>query len=326
MPSHRIPTLAAEPHPATVCQVAGHIGAEVDGISLRDLSDGSEQVGTLRAALDQHRVLFFRDQQLDHESHCSLARCFGRLGGAHPHDEPSPGVPPAVHTIDIGMEQEKYGTDFREELRRRQLSPLAGWHTDLTATVNPPAISILRAEIVPAFGGDTQWANLVLAYEELSDPLRRLVDELHAVHRFRTLPLPGDSSLRAGGNSRQFITEHPVVAIHPRTLERVLFVNPSFTARISELTTTESNALLELLFAHMTRPEYTVRWRWRAGDVAIWDNRATAHLAPTDLTHLRVARRMHRVTVAGDPPVGVDGRPSRALAGVPIPPLEGRPL
>jgi taurine dioxygenase len=121
-----------------------------------------------------------------------------------------------------------------------------------------------------------------------------------------------------GPNAAQHVSEHPVVAVHPATNEHSLFVNPSFTSHIANLTVMESRALLELLFQQMTRPEFTVRWRWRKGDVAIWDNRATAHLAPTDLAHLSVDRRMYRVTVAGPVPIGIDGIASRAVMGEPL--------
>lgn len=302
----------------SVQQVAGHIGAEVVGFDLKTVSDNAAVRDFVLAALARHRVLFFRQQALDHESHCDLGRAFGPLTAAHPHDDAAAQDHPEIHTIDVEADQAKYGVDYREQLRRRQTSPLSGWHTDLTATVNPPSLSILRADKVPAFGGDTQWTNLVLAYADLSEPLRKLVVQLRAVHRFRTLPARPGAAVTKGGNARPHVTEHPVVTVHPRTAERVLFVNPSFTSHVRGMSVMESRAVLDLLFAHLTRPEYTVRWRWQAGDVAIWDNRATAHLAPTDLTHLTVGRRMHRVTVAGDVPVGVNGDASTSLAGDPL--------
>jgi taurine dioxygenase len=111
------------------------------------------------------------------------------------------------------------------------------------------------------------------------------------------------------------VAVHPVVRVHPVTGERALFVNPGFTSHILDLTPRENRALLDLLYAELTRPEYTVRFRWRPGSVAFWDNRATAHLAPTDLDHLDVARTLHRVTLIGDRPVGPDGRESELIAG-----------
>lgn len=301
-----------------VYRIAGHIGAEIQHISLHDLDERPTERAFILDALDRHRVLFFRKQALDNNSHCRLGRAFGPLTAAHPHDDSPADSQLPLHTIDIRADQAKYGSEYRQQLRRRQASPVTGWHTDLTSTVNPPSLSILRAEKVPSFGGDTQWTNLVLAYTELSPDVRRLVDGLRAVHRFRTLPMRPGARATTGGNAVQHITEHPVVTIHPRTGERVLFVNPSFTSHVCDMSVMESRAVLDLLFAHLTRPEFTVRWRWEPGDVAIWDNRATAHLAPTDLDHVEVERRMHRVTVAGSVPVGVSGNQSVGISGAPL--------
>jgi len=153
---------------------------------------------------------------------------------------------------------------------------------------------------VPERGGDTLWADLADAYRTLSAPLRTLVDPMVAVHdagatfdRFRDDDPTGEHAARL----RQLEpVRHPVVRIHPETGERVLFVNPTFTRRIEALAAAESATLLELLYAHSIEPERTVRWRWRAGDVAIWDNRATAHYAVADYGTAR--RVMHRVTIA----------------------------
>jgi taurine dioxygenase len=196
---------------------------------------------------------------------------------------------------------------------------VAGWHTDVTAAVNPPAASILRAEVVPEIGGDTTWTNLAAAYAGLSAPVRAFVDTLRAEHRYGGSDKPtGDSNYARRVNDNLLVAIHPVVRVHPVTGERALFVNPGFTSHIVDVEPRESRAILDLLYAELTRPEYTVRFRWEPGSVAFWDNRATAHLAPADLDHLDVRRTLHRVTVIGDRPVGPDGRESELVAGRPF--------
>ncbi|WP_034261113.1 TauD/TfdA dioxygenase family protein [Actinospica robiniae] len=300
----------------TIARVAGRIGAEIGGVDLAEPLE-EQTVATIRAALLEHKVVFFRAQRLDHGSQIAFARQFGELTHAHPHEDAPPEAFPQILTIDPDRYAHKYGEDYRQEYRKRQYSYFAGWHTDVTAAVNPPAASILRAETVPEFGGDTQWTNLVAAYQGLSSPLQRLAESLRAVHRFR-IPTDGESKLSRRINDNLLIAEHPVVRVHPETGERALFVNPGFTDHIVGLNAVESRRVLDLFYEHLTRPEYIVRFRWRAGDVAFWDNRATAHLAPTDLDHLNVQRTLHRVTLIGDRPVGVDGRESELIAGRPF--------
>ena len=300
----------------TIARVAGRIGAEISGVDLAEPLD-EPTVAAVRAALLEHKVVFFRAQRLDHGSQIAFARQFGELTHAHPHEDAPPEQYPQILTIDPDRYAQKYGADYREEYRKKQYSYFAGWHTDVTAAVNPPAASILRAEAVPEFGGDTQWTNLVAAYEGLSAPLRRFADSLRAVHRFR---LSGDdeSKISKRVNANLLIAEHPVVRVHPETGERALFVNPGFTDHVAGLNAVESRRVLDLFYEQLARPEYTVRFRWHPGDVAFWDNRATAHLAPTDLDHLDVQRTLHRVTLIGDRPVGVDGRESELIAGRPF--------
>jgi alpha-ketoglutarate-dependent taurine dioxygenase len=302
----------------SVRPVAGHIGADIDGVDLaQPLS--SETVEEIRQALHRHKVVFFRGQRLDHASQIAFARRFGELTYAHPHDDTPPEDHPEIFTIDPRRFEQRYGKDFREEYRKRQYSYYDGWHTDVTAAVNPPAASVLRAEIVPPFGGDTQWTSLVAAYEGLSAPVRAFVDTLRAEHRYGgSRPVGGDSDYARRVNDNLLVAVHPVVRVHPVTGERALFVNPGFTSHIVDLTTSESRRVLDLLYAEITRPEYTVRLRWEPGHVAFWDNRATAHLAPRDLAHLDVERRLHRVTLIGDTPVGPDGRESELVAGRPF--------
>ncbi len=287
--------------------LAGHVGAEIQGVDIsKPLPD--EAVASIRAALLRWKVVFFRDQQIGHAEQIAFAARFGELTYAHPHEDEPFEEFPEILPIDSRRYDRRYGKRFSYENR---------WHTDVTAAVNPPAASILRAHILPPYGGDTTWTNLVAAYEGLSAPLRALVDGLRAEHRFglRFAPQDQDSPYLRKVRENPLISIHPVVRVHPETGERALFVSPGFTSHIVGLSPRESSAILELLFEQISRPAYTVRFRWEPGSVAFWDNRATAHLGPQDLGHLDVDRVLYRVTLTGDIPVGVDGVRSELVAG-----------
>lgn len=292
----------------TVTPVAGHIGADVGGLDLRNpLADNiAEQ---LRAALHEHKVLFFRDQEIDHAQHIAFSRNFGTVTPSHPYDDEAPEGFPEILAVDSRKYEKRFG--------RKKYSYDNQWHTDVTAVVNPPAVTLLRSGEVPERGGDTTWTNLVAAYNGLPEPLRRLVDGLRAEHRFggRRPQWSSDSDYGRRVQENPLVSEHPVVRVHPVTGERALFVQPGFTARLVGLSPSQSDRLLDLLFEEVTSPAYTVRFRWQPGSIAVWDNRTTAHLAPTDLDHLDVTRVLYRTTIEGDVPVGTDGRESVSLAG-----------
>jgi taurine dioxygenase len=298
--------------------VAGHIGADISGLDIaRPLAP--EQVAAVRDALHRYKVIFFRGQHLDHASQIAFGRQFGELTYAHPHDDAPPESYPEIFTVDPERFEQRYGEGFRKENRRRQYSYFSGWHTDVTAAVNPPAGSILRADVVPEIGGDTQWANLVAAYESLSEPVQAFVETLRAEHRYGGPDGPrSDSAYAKRISDNLLVARHPVVRVHPQTGEKALFVNPGFTSHIVDVSARESKAILDLLYAQITLPEHTVRLRWEPGTVAFWDNRATAHLAPRDIEHLDLQRTLHRVTLVGEVPVGPDGRESELVAGQPF--------
>lgn len=302
----------------TIRPVAGHIGADISGVDIAQPLT-PEAVRQIRDALLRWKVVFFRDQNLDHPSQIAFARNFGELTYAHPHDEAPPEEFPEIFTIDPRRYEKRYGDGIDQQRVRRKYSYFGGWHTDVTPAVNPPAGSILRAETVPEYGGDTTWTNTVAAYEALSSPVRAFIDGLRAEHRYGGDSKPvGDNGYARRVNDNLLVANHPVVRVHPETGERALFVSPGFTSHILDVTPRESRKLLELLYEQLTRPEFTVRFRWEPGSVAFWDNRATAHLAPGDLDHLDVERRLHRVTLTGDVPVGPDGRESELVSGQPF--------
>ncbi|MCP5026329.1 MAG: TauD/TfdA family dioxygenase [Actinomycetia bacterium] len=287
-----------------------HTGAEISGVDLsRPLPP--EQVEAVRAALLQWQVVFFRDQDLDHDGQMALAHQFG--------------VPTPGHVV-FGGEETHPGVYSIAKFRTANsghgpplLRPWTGWHTDITAAVNPPGQSILRGDIVPPYGGDTQWTNLVAAYRALSPTMRGFLDGLRGIHRFA--PATGRSAsddYRASVGRNTLVSEHPLVRVHPETGERILFISPGFLKSVVGLTPRESQNLLELLWEHSVLPEFTVRFRWEPGSVAFWDNRSTAHLAPRDIYDTDFERQFWRVTLMGDTPVGVDGRESTLIEGQPI--------
>ena len=290
--------------------VAGAIGAEIHGVDLsRPLPP--EHVSAIRNALLRWKVVFFRDQSLDHRSHIAAARHFGETTAGHV-VYGSDGEYPQIYSV----AKHRKANRFQGQVLFRAWS---GWHTDITAAINPPAASILRGDIVPPYGGDTQFTNLVTAYNALSPVMQKFLDGLHGVHRFAPPPGVDESpEYRELMRKRTLVSEHPIVRVHPETGERALFVSPSFLKSIVGMSARESQVLLEFLWEHIVRPEFTARFRWAPGSVAFWDNRATAHLAPRDIFDSDFDRQFYRVTLVGDVPVGVDGKPSTRVEGDPI--------
>ncbi|GAA3159107.1 TauD/TfdA family dioxygenase [Planomonospora alba] len=286
----------------TITPIAGRIGAVVSGVRLGgDLP--ADVVAGIRLALLTHKAIFFRGQDhLDEEQQVAFAGLLGELTTAHP---TVPALGGSAHILDLDY-------SGGQKVDR--------WHTDVTFVDRPPLASVLRAVQVPEAGGDTLWANTVAAYEHLPVELRELLDRLRAVHtnRFDYAKVAfSDDPERARAyaevfSSTVFETEHPVVRVHPETGERAILLG-DFARRLVGLPSEASASLIRLVQEQVTQVENTVRWKWAPGDVAVWDNRATQHRVVHDFGDR--PRRLHRVTVAGDVPVGVDGRPSTVLAG-----------
>lgn len=276
-------------------------GAEIHGVDLRvELDD--DIVAQIHAALNTWKVVFFRDQFLDHAQHLAFAKRFGKPTAAHPYDAHPPEGYPQIRTISSRSTTGRRGDR---------------WHTDVTGVINPPAASILRAGQVPAYGGDTVFTNLAIAYEHLSVPIKQLVDQLWARHQFggQTSDYDNNSVYANKVKANPSVSDHPVVRVHPDSGERLLFVNPAFTRRILDVSDEESSAILNLLFAQITRPEYTVRFRWAPGSIAFWDNQATAHQGPGDFAYLDAERILYRITLEGEIPTGINGVRSKSIAG-----------
>jgi taurine dioxygenase len=295
---------------------SGWTGAEITGVDLRKpLPD--EQVDVIRRALHKWKVVYFRDQFLDHAQQIAFGRQFGQVTPGHPYEgDVAPDGFPQIHTVSPKAYEKRYGKNYTRKLSANG----PGWHADVTPLINPPAYSILRAEVVPAYSGDTQFTNVAAAYQGLSEPIRKLIDGLRAEHRFGSNFNAERSDERIGEwvRSKPLASVHPVVRVHPESGERVIYVNPSFTKHIVGLSPRESRYILDLLFDQIQRPEYTDRFRWKPGSIAFWDNRAVLHLAPRDFEHLEFERVLHRITLVGDIPVGVDGQRSQSISGDPF--------
>jgi len=277
------------------------IGAVIHGIDLADIPD-DETIAAIRAALLKHKVIFFEDQHITPVQHRDFAARFGKL-----HTHPLyPGVPDAPEMFILDNHA---GNPTDND----------AWHTDVTFIETPPLGAILYAKLLPEEGGDTCWANMQAAYEALSKPMQRFLAELDAVHDFnRGFPQTGQVAKQAGKEKASKALDehppvvHPVVRTHPETGADGLFVNYGFTDRIRGLRRSESDALLNMLFVHVQKPEFQCRWRWKPNAIAFWDNRATQHYAVNDyLPHRRV---MHRATILGDRPFHRSRMPETAKA------------
>ncbi|KPC64726.1 taurine dioxygenase [Streptomyces chattanoogensis] len=313
-----------------VRRVAGRIGADIRGVDLMAMGKcDSDTMTEIRAALLHHKVIFFREQNLNHAAHVDFARRFGevtRLPG--PQHGTHPEGFPEILIVDPDAKGTRNGLRFEERLYRKSLRHDSGWHVDIASVVNPPAISVLRCEVATERGGDTQWTNLVAAYEGMTRPLQQLADNLraeHGLHAGVRLLFSDDEDLEIIRKRVKDTTVslHPVVRVHPETKQKALFLPPASVSHIAGVLPWESDGILGLLFAHISRPEYTVRHRWKPGDVAVWDNRAVAHLQPADLHNTDYRRRMYRVLVLGDRPVGPDGFVSETVRGEPLEPFTG---
>lgn len=282
--------------------MAARIGAEIYGVDLAASLDDAV-IAEIRGALLRWKVIFFRDQHITRDQHVAFGRRFGQVTPAHPILPSVEGFPEILPLSSV----EYTNSDPTAELDEAV-------HTDVTFTPAPPMGSILRGVIVPPYGGDTIWTNLVAAYERLSPPIQRMIEDLQAVHRNAIPAVQGNDGF--ADNLKKFASGgyrsvHPIVRVHPETGERALFVNPFFTDRIIGLSASESHKILELLYEQILRHDNMVRFRWAPGSIAFWDNRVTAHRGPVDSAGFE--RYMERITIAGDTPVGPNGFVSRPL-------------
>jgi taurine dioxygenase len=258
------------------------------GVDLRELDEPA--VAAIRRAWLDHLVIFFRDQNLTPAQLLAFAR---RMGEPieYPFLKGLDGFPEITPVVKLEHERANFG---------------GIWHSDTTYLERPPMGSMLLAREVPSRGGDTLFSNMYLAYETLSPGLRRMLDGLVGVNSSAKADTTKtrEDRMRDGGardDARQeYAAEHPVVRTHPETGRKALYVNRGHTLRFAGMSEAESAPLLEFLFAHQTRPEFTCRFRWQAGSLALWDNRCAQHYPLNDYHGYR--RVMERVTLAGDKP------------------------
>ena len=269
-------------------RIAGALGAEIHGVDLASELDAAT-IAALRRALLDHLVIFFRDQDLSPDRFLALARRFGTLA-QYPLIKSIEGYPEIIAVTKLEHERANFG---------------GIWHSD-TAYLETPAMgTLLLAREVPPVGGDTLFANMYLAYESLSEGMRRLLDGLTAVNSSTKADATKtrEDRVRSGPTAesrKEFLSEHPVVRTHPETGRKALYVNVGHTTRFSGLTEAESAPILDFLFRHLAQPDFTCRFSWRIGSLAFWDNRATQHYPVNDYHGYR--RVMHRITLAGDRP------------------------
>jgi taurine dioxygenase len=269
-----------------VSPVAGALGAEVQGVDLaRPLAP--EVVGEIRQALLAHLVIFFPRQRLGPAELLAFAGRFGQPT-EYPQMKGLPGFPHVIAVTKLEHERVNFG---------------GVWHSDTTYLERPPLGSLLYAVEVPPYGGDTLFANQYLAYETLSAGLKKTLDGLVGVNTSAKAEISRtreDRLREAGAELKVLIGTHPVVRTHPETGRRALYVNAAHTTHFQGWTIEESQPLLDYLFAHQVRPEFTCRFRWQPGSLAFWDNRCAQHNPVNDYHGFR--RVMHRVTLAGDLP------------------------
>jgi taurine dioxygenase len=268
-------------------RIAGALGAELLGVSLDKLDGG--QVQAIRTAWLEHLVVFFRDQPLSPEQFMAFAKRIGKPI-EYPFVKGIAGFPEIIEVKKLEHEKVNFG---------------GVWHSDTAYLEVPPMASMLLAREVPSTGGDTLFANMYLAYETLSDGMKRMLDGVIAVNdsakanvtRTREDRIKTDG---ADGAGKALVAEHPVVRTHPETGRKALYVNFGHTVRFRDMTEEESAPLLAYLFEHQIRPEFTCRFSWQPGSIALWDNRCAQHNPVNDYHGYR--RIMHRITLQGDRP------------------------
>ncbi len=269
----------------SIQRITTHTGAVVSGIDLREPLT-ADIAAVVRQALLDHGVIFFRNQDLSHEQFWRFMENFG--------------VPMKEEAN--GSEQDTAADVMVGNLTLSRAGT-AVWHADTTSLAKPPIATALRAVEIPPVGGDTCWSSMVAAWDALSMPMQKMLDGLTAVH------IVGFTEERMGEYGPGYVARytqkhapqqvHPVVLTHPETGRKALYVNESFVSRIVELDRLESRSVLDFLFRHVERPDFTMRWRWAVNDLAFWDNRAVQHYAVPDYT---TTRRMVRVVLAGEKP------------------------
>ena len=278
-------------------QKVGYFGIEIYNFNI----DNKEHTDILQNLLDKYLVIIIKNTSLSYQEQINLANIFGEPTLAHP-VVPGNDYFPQILEIDGA----KGGKN-------------AKWHTDVTFLENPHSVSILIGDEIPDVGGDTLWADLRTSYEKISNEMKGFLNKLEAVHKITPLAYWGEpfdylssieETIKLYEESKKIIPViHPVVRINRRTQKPSFFVNPGFTSHILNLTKIESDNILKLIYEHITQPEFVLRHKWEKNDIVIWDNTCTAHYAINDYGSF--TRKMRRVTIKGDVPVGYNNIKSK---------------
>ena len=269
--------------------LSGALGAEVRGINLKDSS--KENWETINNLMLEHKVLFFRDQDITCEEQINLAKQFGPLE-KHVYVKNLKGYPEIIRIIKGPDEKHQWGET---------------WHTDVSYNPKPTKVIILRSRKIPPVGGDTMFSNMEIAYETLDEEIKKKIEGKKAVHSSLGAAAFVDkyTEMEGNGNLDEYSNEHPIVRTHPETKKKILYVNSMYTKRISDMDKKQSDEILKKIFEHQERLDFTCRFKWTENAVAIWDNRSTQHQGLTDffpgrgLGHERI---MDRIAIQGDHP------------------------
>ena len=269
--------------------ISGALGAEVKWIDLKDSS--IENWNVINDLLLEHKVLFFRNQNITSEEQLNLARKFGPLE-RHIYVKGREKYPEILRIIKEPDEKPQWGET---------------WHTDVSYNPKPTKVIMLRSIKIPPVGGDTMFSNMELAYETLDDEIKNKIDDKKAIHSSLGAAAFVDAykAMEGNGNLKEYSNSHPVVRTHPETGKKILYVNSMYTKKILDLDEDESDHILNHIFKHQERLDFTCRFKWTENAVAIWDNRSTLHQGLTDffpgrgLGHERV---MDRIAIEGDNP------------------------
>jgi len=269
--------------------LSGALGAEINGIDLKDSTDKNWKV--INNLMLEHKALFFRDQDITSEQQINLARKFGPLE-KHVYVKGLENHPEIIRIIKGPQEKHQWGET---------------WHTDVSYNPKPTKVIILRSRKIPPVGGDTMFSNMEIAYETLDENIKKRIEGKRAIHSSLGAAAFVDKyeEMEGNGNLDEYSNEHPMVRTHPETNKKILYVNSMYTKKIIDMDKNESNEILQKIFQHQERLDFTCRFKWTENAVAIWDNRSTQHQGLTDffpgrgLGHERI---MDRIAVEGDNP------------------------
>ena len=269
--------------------LSGALGAEVRDINLKDSSDKNWEV--INNLMLEHKVLFFRNQNITPEEQINLAKKFGPLE-KHVYVKNLKGYPEIIRIIKGANEKHQWGET---------------WHTDVSYNPKPTKVIILRSRKIPPVGGDTMFSNMEIAYETLDEEIKKKIEGKKAVHSSLGAAAFVDkyTEMEGNGNLDEYSNEHPIVRTHPETKKKILYVNSMYTKRIIDMDKKQSDEILKKIFEHQERLDFTCRFKWTENAVAIWDNRSTQHQGLTDffpgrgLGHERI---MDRIAIQGDLP------------------------